>query len=279
MARDPRRHQSTTPRHRRSRHPRTSSLHDERRRRIPTSATVREDLASPRYATPQSRERVDLSSFFIMNFLARTCLSGFSLISLSLLGFRAGSSLFGILFVKPFLFVNLFISMSMFRLLGPGPHMGPFPSWPILGSIRGEGTPPTNPSRHLRKEKEFPPSRVAAHGRSGKESNRHHRRSRSRRHYRYRRHSLPRPRGRRCCRRRATPPIPFTTPPSPSRRRLRTTAPPSLHHHPLHAPSPSPSRALPPATLLSLSPSLSKSLSISGDPSSSCPCSLSLSLL
>ena len=31
--------------------------------------------------------------------------------------------------------------------------MGPFPSRPILGSIRGEGTPPTNPSCHLRKER------------------------------------------------------------------------------------------------------------------------------
>ena len=32
--------------------------------------------------------------------------------------------------------------------------MGPFPSRPILGSIRGEGAPPTNPSRHLRKKGE-----------------------------------------------------------------------------------------------------------------------------
>ena len=41
--------------------------------------------------------------FFIMNFLTRTCLSGSSLISLFLLGFWVGSSLFGIPFVKPFL--------------------------------------------------------------------------------------------------------------------------------------------------------------------------------
>ena len=41
--------------------------------------------------------------FFIMNFLTRTCLSGSSLISLFLLGFRVGSSLFGIPFVEPFL--------------------------------------------------------------------------------------------------------------------------------------------------------------------------------
>ena len=41
--------------------------------------------------------------FFTMNFLTRTCLSGSSLISLFLLGFRVVSSLFGIPFVKPFL--------------------------------------------------------------------------------------------------------------------------------------------------------------------------------
>ena len=34
-----------------------------------------------------------------------------------------------------------------------GPHVGPFPSRPIMGSIRGEGTPPTNPSHHLKKER------------------------------------------------------------------------------------------------------------------------------
>ena len=47
--------------------------------------------------------RLSLFLFFIMNFLTRTCLSGSSLISLFLLGFRVGSSLFGIPFVKPFL--------------------------------------------------------------------------------------------------------------------------------------------------------------------------------
>ena len=38
--------------------------------------------------------------------------------------------------------------------------MGPFPSRPTLGSIRGEGTPPpppTNPSCHLRKERSLLP--------------------------------------------------------------------------------------------------------------------------
>ena len=38
--------------------------------------------------------------------------------------------------------------------MGCGPQVGPFPSRPIMGSIRGEGTPPpTNPSRHLKKER------------------------------------------------------------------------------------------------------------------------------
>ena len=47
--------------------------------------------------------------------------------------------------------------MSMLGV-GCGPQVGPFPSRPIMGSIRGEGTlppPPTNPSRHLRKERSF----------------------------------------------------------------------------------------------------------------------------
>ena len=36
--------------------------------------------------------------------------------------------------------------------MGCGPQVGPFPSRPIMGSIRGEGTPPTNPSHYLKKE-------------------------------------------------------------------------------------------------------------------------------
>ena len=68
------------------------------------------------------------------------CLSGSSLISLSFLGFRVGSSLFGILFVKPFFFVNLYFYKYV-KVLGCGPQVSPFPSRPIMGSIRGEGTP------------------------------------------------------------------------------------------------------------------------------------------
>ena len=82
-----------------------------------------------------------LSYYFIMKFLTRTCLSESSLISLSFLGFRVGSSLFGILFVKPFVFVNLYFYEYVW-VLGCGPQVGPFPSRPILGSVRGEGTPP-----------------------------------------------------------------------------------------------------------------------------------------
>ena len=38
--------------------------------------------------------------------------------------------------------------------VGCGPQVGPFPSRPIMGSIRGEGTPPpTNTSCHLKKER------------------------------------------------------------------------------------------------------------------------------
>ena len=127
VTRDPRRHQSTTPRRRRS-------LKRRQRRGIPTSPTLHEDLVSPRYATFQVCEHINLSSFFIVNFSARTCLSVSSLISLSFLSFQLGSSLFGILFVKPFLFVNLLICMSMFRfrVVGLKSALSPLgPSWAL----------------------------------------------------------------------------------------------------------------------------------------------------
>ena len=55
--------------------------------------------------------------------------------------------------MKPFFFVNL-IFYEHVKLLGCGPQVGPFPSRPNMGSIRGEGTPPpTNPSRHLKKKR------------------------------------------------------------------------------------------------------------------------------
>ena len=150
----------------------------------------------------RARASIYLSSFFIINFSTRTCLSGSSLISLSLLGFRLGSSLFGMLFMKPFFFVNL-ISMSMLGF-GLWPQVGPFPSQPILGTIREEGTPPTNPSRHLRKESSFLHLEwllTEGGGRSLTAVRRRHRRTHPCRR-RYRRHSFPRPRERRRCHRR-----------------------------------------------------------------------------
>ena len=62
--------------------------------------------------------------------------------------------------MKPFLFVNL-ISFYEYVRCGLWASSGPFPSRPIMGSIRGEGTPPpprpTNPSRHLKKERSVVP--------------------------------------------------------------------------------------------------------------------------
>ena len=68
----------------------------------------RHDITAPE-APFHAPEYITLSSFYIVSFLTRTCLSGSSLISLSLLGFWVGSSLFRILLVKPFFFVNLIL--------------------------------------------------------------------------------------------------------------------------------------------------------------------------
>ena len=110
------------------------------------------------------------------------------------LPFRLSGGLFffRVLLMKPSLYVDLLIYMSMFRLW----VRGPFPLSAHFGLYKRGRDPLTNPSHHLRKEKEYPPSRVAAHGGSGKESNCcrcHHRM-----HPCCRRHSLPRQRG--CCR-------------------------------------------------------------------------------
>ena len=90
-----------------------------------------------------------------MNFLTRTCLSRSSLISLFLLGFWVGSSLFGIPFVKPFFCEPLF-SMSILGF-GLWASSGPFPLSAHYGLYkRGMDPPPpppTNPSRHLKKER------------------------------------------------------------------------------------------------------------------------------
>ena len=74
--------------------------------------------------------------------LTCTCLSRFSLISS--LPFRLPGGFFPfqnpIREAHPSLW-TLFLSMSMLGV-GCGPQVGPFPSQPIMGSIRGEGTPP-----------------------------------------------------------------------------------------------------------------------------------------
>ena len=68
-----------------------------------------QDTISRRQRSPfRARGSIYLFSYFIVNFLTHTCLRGSLLISFSLLGFPVGSSLFGILFVKPFFFVNLY---------------------------------------------------------------------------------------------------------------------------------------------------------------------------
>ena len=106
VAYDPRRHQGMTLRRRRSRHPRASSPPppDRRRRRIPSFTTPSEDFISPRHISPGSRARGVIFSIFsfIMNFISPHVFKrAFTFLLLSLLGFRVGSSLFGIPFVKP----------------------------------------------------------------------------------------------------------------------------------------------------------------------------------
>ena len=99
-----------------------------------------------------ARASICLSLFLYYELLTRTCLSGSSFIFLSFLGFRVGSSLFGIPFVKPFLFVDLYFSMS---ILGVGlwASSGPFPLSAHYGLYKRGRDPPTNPSRHLKKER------------------------------------------------------------------------------------------------------------------------------
>ena len=83
-----------------------------------------------------------ISLFLYYELLTRTCLSGSSFISS--LPFRLPDGFFPsrdpIREAHPSLW-TLFLSMSMLGV-GCGPQVGPFPSRPIMGSIRGEGTPP-----------------------------------------------------------------------------------------------------------------------------------------
>ena len=143
MAYGPRRHQGMTPWCRRSRNPRAFSPLDRQRRRMPTSATLRKDLISLQHVTPRASARGPICrNFVIIDFLSPHVFKrAFVYFPLPLLGFRMDPSLFKILLVKPFFFVNL-IFYEHIRLLGCGQQVGPFPSRPIMGSIRGEGTPP-----------------------------------------------------------------------------------------------------------------------------------------
>ena len=79
---------------------------------------------------------------FYYELLTRTCLSGSSLISS--IPFRLPGGFFPfqdpIREAHPSLW-TLFLSMSMLGV-GCGPQVGPFPSRPVMGSIRGEGSPP-----------------------------------------------------------------------------------------------------------------------------------------
>ena len=86
-----------------------------------------------------------------MNSLTRTCLSGSSLIFLSLLGIRVGPSLFGIPFVKPFLlcepnFLQVCLGFGLWA------SNGPFPLSAHFGLYKRRRDPPPNPSRHLTKK-------------------------------------------------------------------------------------------------------------------------------
>ena len=131
---DPRRHQGTTPQHWRIRHPCSSSAHDRRRRRIPSSATPLQDLVSPcSKLTP-----VNLSYFIVMNFIRPHVFSGPSFISISPL---CGSLI-------------LFMIILGFHVVGLKWALSPLgPSW----APYKRRDPPTNPSRHLRKEKSLLP--------------------------------------------------------------------------------------------------------------------------
>ena len=142
--------------------------------------------------------RARIYQFLHYELLTRTCSSGSSFISS--LPFRLLDGFFPfqdpIREASPSLW-TLFLSMSMLGV-GCGPQVGPFPSRPIMGSIRGEGTPPQTLAVIWRKV--WSPSQVAAQGRPGKESNRHCRRRCRRRTPPCRRrrddrhHSLPQPR-------------------------------------------------------------------------------------
>ena len=133
--------------------------------------------------------------YFIMTLLARTCLSGPLHVSLSLsLCLWVGFPLFWDPSLRPFPFCE---PLFYFYEYGCGlwASSGPFPLLARQGLYKRGRDPPTNPSRHLRKEESS--SRVAAQGKLGKKSYRRRRRrcrrtsSCRRLRRRLRRHFLP----------------------------------------------------------------------------------------
>ena len=147
---------------------------------------------------------------------------------------------------------------------------GPFPLSAHYGLYKRGRDPPTNPSRHLKKERDHPSSQVAAQGRTRRETNRRHRRRHRRRtttcsrraRRRVRRLPLPcslvfivQPSSRRRHRRRLRPPLP-PLPPDRCTTTSISSATPSDEHLLLStiAPnSPSISVTLPPTTRTFLS--------------------------
>ena len=79
VAYDPRCHQGMTPRCQRSRHPRASSPHDSRRRRMSSFTRPLEDLVSLR----SELARMNLPSFLVLNFIGPHVFNGPSFISIS----------------------------------------------------------------------------------------------------------------------------------------------------------------------------------------------------
>ena len=159
-------------------------------------------------------------------FSTHTCFHGPSFIFISLLGILGGPSRFEPRSWSPS-FVDLYPYYDYVRLSSCGPQVGPFPSRPILGSIRGEGTPP-QPLAIIWERKERSPSWLTAPRRLREETN-----------YRRRRHTLTcrhrrTPTSRcclpllqswgRCCKRRH----PYHCSPTPCRRRPKPPSPPPL---------------------------------------------------
>ena len=137
VAYDPCRHQGTTPRCRRSRHPCASSPHDRRRSRMPIFATFRACTPGP------------IFPFVAYELFGSHLFNCSVFISLFLLGFLSGPSLLARL-KKPTLCEPLILFYV--RLLGSWASSRPFPLLAHLRLYKRRRDPPTNLSRHLKKE-------------------------------------------------------------------------------------------------------------------------------